>query len=150
MLFLNLGMPYFNQTDTNYEYYVNYSTAEDINFAIKNIATANDRLAVIAYQPLVSWQTNTDLATRQLVYYAWQSGVPELKAEYHQVFFGDNPPEIIYGSNEPDLLAAKYINILKFGRPTELYLRRDKFDSITVSQWAALETRGFSPPSSND
>lgn len=143
VLLLNPAMPYFNRTDTNYEYYVNYSPAEDINFAVKNIATAADRLAVTAYQPLVSWQTNANLATRQLVYYAWQASVPELKAEYERVFYGADPPEIICGSNEPALLAEKYVNILKFGQPTELYLRRDKFNSLTDSQWAALETRGF-------
>jgi len=26
--------------------------------------------------------------------------VPELKTDYQRVFFGDNPPEIIYGSDE--------------------------------------------------
>lgn len=143
-LFLNRSMPYLNRTDPHHEYYVNYSAAEDVNFAVSNVAAAGDRLAVTAYQPLVGWQTNTRPATRQLVYYAWQSGVPELKAEYDQVFSGSNPPEIIYGTNDPRLLAEKYVNVLRWGQPTELFLRRDKFDSITAFQWSALQTRGFS------
>lgn len=143
VLLVNPAMPYFQTTDPNYEYYVNYSTTDDFRFAVRQLARPGDRLAVTAFQPLVGWQTNTNLATRQLVYYAWQSGVPELKTEYKEVFSGNNPPEIIYGNNDPTLLAEKYVNILKFGQPTELFIRADRFAQITDSQWAALLTRGL-------
>ena len=136
-------MPYFNKTDPDYEYYVNYSTIDDYNFAVKNIASSSDRLAVTANWPLLHWQTAPQLATRQLVYYGWEPGVPELKADYQRVFFGDNPPEIIYGNDEPVLLSQKYVNIIRHGKPTELFVRSDRFAKITDSQWAALLTRGF-------
>lgn len=143
VLILNPAMPYFEKTDPAFEYYVNYSTIDDFRYAVREIAFTGDRLAVTANQPLVYWQTNTELATRQLVYYGWEPNVPELKADYERVFYGDNPPEIIYGNKESILLAEKYINILKFGQPTELFIRSDRYAQITRSQWAALATRGF-------
>ena len=143
ILFLNPAMPYFSKTDPAYEYYVNYSTTDDYNFAVKNIARPGDRLAVTANQPLVYLQTKTVPATREFVYYAWQHEVPELKADYDQVMFGNNPPEIIYGNKDKEVLADQYVNILKFGSPTELFIRSDRFSQITDSQWTALKTRGF-------
>ena len=101
-------------------------------------------MAVTANVPLLHWQTAPNLATRQLVYYGWEPGVPELKANYQGVFFGDNPPEIIYGNDEPVLLSQKYVNVLRHDKPTELFIRSDRFLKITDSQWAALLTRGFS------
>jgi len=143
VLLLNKAMPYFNKTDPDYEYYVNYSTIDDVNFAVKNIAAQGDRMAVTANKPLLHWHSGTDLATRQLVYYGWEPNVPELKAHYQRVFFGDNPPEIIYGNDEPALLSQKYVNIFRHGKPSELFVRSDRFTQITDSQWAALSTRGF-------
>ncbi|MDZ4229286.1 MAG: hypothetical protein U1C50_03470, partial [Patescibacteria group bacterium] len=145
VLLLNKNMPYFSKTDVNYEYYVNYSTIDDFNFAVKNLLAPGDRMAVTANQPLVHWHTNTNLATRQLVYYGWEPNVPELKADYQRVFYGDNPPEIIYGGDEPKLLQEKYVSIFRHSQPTELFIRKDRFAQITDSQWAALSTRGFEP-----
>lgn len=142
-LLLNNSMIYFSRTSPDYEYYVNYSTIDDYNFAVKNLANPGDRLAATNNQPLLYWHTNTRLASRQLVYYSWQSQVAELKADFTRIFDGNNPPEIICGGEEQSLLDDKYVNIARNGQPTELYLRRDKFDSITDSQWTALKTRGF-------
>jgi hypothetical protein len=149
-LLVNPAMPYFNKTDPNYEYYVNYSPIDDVNFAVKKLAWPGDRLAVTANQPLVYWQTNTIPATREFVYYAWQHQVPELKTNYEQVMFGDNPPEIIYGNKDKNVLADKYINILKYGQPTALFIRADRLSQITTSQWEVLANRGFKPSSAND
>ncbi len=143
VLLVNPAMPYFAKTDPAYEYFVNYSTIDDFNFAVKNLAAAGDRMAVTANQPLLYWHTGTNLATRQLVYYGWEPNVPELKADYQRVFFGDNPPEIIYGNDEPILLSQKYVNVFRRGQPTELFIRSDRYSQITDSQWQALATRGF-------
>lgn len=144
VLLVNPAMPYFSKTDTAYEYYVNYSTIDDFNFSVKNLAVTGDRMAVTANQPLLHWQTPPELATRQLVYYGWEPNVPELAADYQSVFFGTNPPQIIYGSKEVQLLAEKYTAIFRHGQPTELFIRNDRFSQITDSQWTALLTRGFS------
>lgn len=143
-LMLNKNMTYFLKTEVEYEYFVNYSTLDDVNFAIKNIKLAGDRLAVTANQPLIYWQTGTDLATRQMIYGGWEPKVPELKVDYERVFYGDNPPEIIFGNDEPELLTNNYLNIFKHGQQTELFIRNDRAAKITDAQWAALATRGFS------
>lgn len=149
-LLLNPAMPYWFKTNLNEEYYINYSLQEDFNFAVRAFANDSDRLAALNNKPLIYWNSGAKPATRQLVYYAWEPNVPELRADYEQVFYGDNPPEIIYGDKETELLAAKYTNILKDGKPTLLFIRTDRYAQITDSQWAALETRGFAPPSAND
>jgi hypothetical protein len=144
VLMFNKNMPYFNTTDPAYEYYVNYSTIDDFNFAVKNISRPGDRMAVTAIQPLLHWHTDTDLATRQLVYYGWEPNVPELKADYDRVFLGSDPPEIIYGSDEPKLLEEKYTNVFRHGKASELFVRSDRYQQISEEQWQALLTRGFS------
>jgi len=143
VLFLNKSMPYFLKTDTANEYYINFSTIEDMNFAIKNISNSNDRLAVLDNQPLIYWQTKTKPATRQLVYYGWESSVKDLRENYQKVFFGDNPPEIVYGGKEVKLMAEKYIALQRENKPTLLFVRKDRYEEITPEQWAALETRRF-------
>lgn len=143
ILMLNPAMPYFLKTDISQEYFINYSYHDDFNFAIRNISKPTDRLAVTDNKPLLYWRTGTRPATRQLVYYAWEPNVPELRAGYEQVFYGDNPPEIIYGDREHNLEAEKYVNIQRFGKPTLLFVRADRYAEITDAQWAALATRGF-------
>ena len=46
--------------------------------------------------------------------------------------------------------AENYANISRFGKATELFVRRDKFDKITQDQWQALSTRGFHAPGDKD
>ncbi|MBU3935817.1 hypothetical protein KJ909_04030, partial [Patescibacteria group bacterium] len=143
ILFLNKNMPYFQKTDEANEYYINYSTIEDMNFAIKNFSNPDDRLAVLDNQPLIYWQTKTKPATRQLVYYGWESQVKDLRENYQKVFFGEDPPEIIYGGKEASLMAKKYINLQRDNKATLLFVRKDRYEEITPEQWAALETRRF-------
>lgn len=143
VLFLNKSMPYFLKTDTANEYYINFSTIEDMNFAIKNISKPTDRLAVLDNQPLIYWQTKTRPATRQLVYYGWESQVKDLRENYEKVFYGDNPPEIIYGGKEVNLMAEKYISLQRDNKPSLLFVRKDRYEEITPEQWTALETRRF-------
>jgi hypothetical protein len=144
ILLFHPAMFYRIKTDLANEYYINYSLAEDFNFAVRTLANSNDRLAVLDNKPLIYWQSNTRPATRQLVYYAWEPDVPELRAGYNQVFFGGNPPEIIYGDKEPALLIEKYTNIPKDSQSTLLFIRNDRYNRITPDQWLALATRGFS------
>ncbi|AKM79466.1 MAG: hypothetical protein UX85_C0005G0019 [Candidatus Beckwithbacteria bacterium GW2011_GWB1_47_15] len=150
-LMTSRDMPYFLlNTDVNYEYYVNYSTLDDVNFAIKTLTAPGDRLAVTANEPLLYWNSGAELPTRQVVYGGWEPKVKSLRQDYNQVFYGDAPPEIIYGGDEPKLLNENYANISRFGKATELFVRRDKFDKITQDQWQALSTRGFHAPGDKD
>jgi len=143
-LLLNPGMPYWFKTNLNEEYYINYSNSEDFNFAVRAIAKADDRLAVIDNKPLLYWQSGMKPATRQLVYYAWEPNVPELKTDYKRIFYSDNPPEIIYGDKEAQLLQEKYLNLTQDGQSTLLYIRKDRATAITPEQWKTLATRRFS------
>lgn len=143
-LFLNKNMLYFSlDTDVNHEYYVNYSTLEDMNFAIRALVNPGDRLAVTANEPILYWKSGAELPTRQIVYGGWEPSVPELNETYEKVFYGDDPPEIIYGGDEPELLSKKYQNIRRDNKTTELFVRNDKYELITKEQWQALESRGF-------
>ena len=144
ILMSNKNMPYFLlKTDAGYEYYVNYSTLDDFNFAIKTLVNPGDRLAVTANEPIIYWNTGAELATRQVIYGGWEPSVKELKEDYQRVFYGNNPPEIIYGDDEPELLKEKYINIFRNNKPTQLFIREDKYEKITEEKWQILATRGF-------
>jgi len=143
-LMLNKNMPYFwLNTDVEHEYYVNYSTLDDMNFAIKTLVNPGDRLAVTANEPILYWNSGAELATRQIVYGSWEPKIKELNDRYNQVFLGNNPPEIIYGGDEPVLLKEKYEVIWRNDKPTELFVRKDKYSTISDEQWQSLKTRGF-------
>lgn len=148
VLLFNPSMPYWFKTNLNEEYYINYSNSEDFNFAVRAIAKADDRLAVIDNKPLIYWQSGMRPATRQLVYYAWEPNVPELHADYQRVFYGDNPPEIVYGNKEAGLMKGKYTSLQRDNKPSLLFIRKDRYEEITKEQWQALETRRFFPNNS--
>jgi len=143
-LLLNKNMPYFWQTDSANEYHINYSVFDDINFAVKILAKPEDRLAVLTSESLVYWNTKTQPATRQVVYYAWESDVPELKENYEKVFYGDNPPEFIYGGQEAKVIKEKYTAVLQDNKPTELFIRNDKVKGVNQNQLNSLALRRFS------
>lgn len=125
-LLLNKNMPYFWQTDTMAEYQINYSRFDDLNWAVKQIVEPSDKMAVLSSESLIYWQTGVVPATRQVVYYAWEHDVPRLKEEYKESFYGVNPPEFIYGSNEQELVKKDYVQLLQDNKPTELFLHQDK------------------------
>lgn len=147
VLLANREMPYFWKTDPNYEYYVNYSTFDDLNFAIKAINQHGQRMAVsvLTNEVLVQWKTLTNPATKQVVCYPWERKIPELKEDYARVFNVDNPnpPEFIYGAMEQELIKVKYHSLYRDGKPTELFIRNDVYENITPEQWEALGTRRF-------
>ncbi|MEK7513290.1 MAG: hypothetical protein AAB580_00190 [Patescibacteria group bacterium] len=148
VLFANRAMPYFWQTDPNYEYYVNYSMFDDLNFSLKTIGQKDKgmRAAVLTNEVLVQWQTPTVPATKQVVYYPWERKIAELKEDYKRTFTIDNPnpPEFIYGSMEQELVKIKYQALYRNGKATELFIRKDIYANITPEQWEILAFRGFS------
>jgi hypothetical protein len=143
-LLFHPAMPYRQTTDPQYEYYVNFSNFDDLNFAVRQLADPGDRLAILTSESLIGWQTPTVPATRQIVYYAWQHDVPRLQQEYNQVFKGDNPPQFIYGGNEPNLVAGQYQPLLKDGQTTQLYVKISKLDSLDIKVKQNLLLRNFS------
>jgi len=147
ILMLNNNMPYFWKTDPNYEYYVNYSTFDDFNFALKTINKNGQKMAisVLTNEILIQWKTLLDPATKQIVCYPWENLIPELKQNRDQVFSLDNPfpPEFIYGSIDKQLTKAKYQVLYRNDKASELFIRKDIFDQISPEEWIALKTRGF-------
>lgn len=125
-LFINKNMPYFWQTDPMYEYQINFARFNGLNAKVKELVKPNDRMAVLTSESLIYWQTGVKPATRQVVYYAWEHDVPRLKKEYEASFYGDNPPEFIYGSNEQELVKAEYEQVFLDEKPTELYKKIEK------------------------
>jgi len=143
VLILNRNMPYWWQTDSMNEHYINYSHFDDINFAVKTMAKPGDRLAVLTSESLIYWQTGTMPATRQVVYYAWEHDVPLLQKTYEQVFKGENPPEFIYGSNEAELVKAKYTPLFKNSKPTELYVKNSVAEFLPEAVEKSLNNRNI-------
>lgn len=123
-LLVSKNMPYFWQTDSLYEYQVNYARFNGLNAKVKDLMTPGDRMAVLTSESLIYWQTGVEPATRQVVYYAWEHDVPRLKQEYEEVFYGKNPPEFIYGANETELVKNRYDQIWQDNQPTELYVKK--------------------------
>jgi hypothetical protein len=144
-LLANQSMPYFWQTDPGQEYHINYSTFDNLNFAVKSLAQPGDRLAVLTSESLIYWQTQVKPATRQIVYYAWEHSVPELQREYEAVLSpqAKNPPEFVYGGDSGDWFKKIYTNLYKDEKATNLFFKKDRLQSVTPSQIEKLNSRNF-------
>jgi len=143
ILFSNHSMPYFQKKDTATEYYVNYSNFEDNARILNILQQPQDRLAVLTSESLIYWQSGMRPATRQIVYYPWEESVPDLQKDYQNMLTQNNP-EFVYGGREQNLVANKYLNIVKNNEATELYVRVDRAKQITSEQIEAIEQFGFS------
>ncbi len=146
------------KNDLATEHYINYSESVKYGLAIKAIKTSGDRLLALPNDTLVFWVAEVDLATRPLEAYDWQYDLPHHYKELIDVF-KNHPPEFYLNhainplrGNSPlhqlilKNLKEKYVQINHLGKPSNLYLLKNKISKITDKQWENFEKLLFSRP----
>lgn len=143
------------------EHHINYSDSVKYGLGIKAVKKPGDRVLAIPNDMLVFWVSGTDLAVRPLESYHWQYLILEYRDEIEKVFF-KNPPEFILvhdsGLNSNlgqnffpeglimDRLRRSYVQINHLGKPSHLYILKEKIASVSDKQWQEFKYLLFEKP----
>lgn len=140
------GMYYFEKHSEADTAFINFSELFTYGQAIKLLSNPTDTLAVLPYEELLYWYPKLNPPTRFLFYLAWVNGVPSYHKEI-QEGLTRNPPAFVFNRGsilEPNLVTSDYISVPKDATSSSnLFIRKDKFSSITEDQWKRVETYGF-------
>lgn len=143
------------------EHHINYSDSVKYGLGIKAVKNKGDRVLAIPNDMLVFWVSGTDLAVRPLESYHWQYLIPEYSDEIKEVL-SNNPPEFILvhdsGLNSSmadkffpegliaDRLKQSYIRINHLGKPSHLFILKNRVATITNEQWQEFNYLLFEKP----
>jgi hypothetical protein len=130
------------------EFVTNYGSVMAVGEVIKVLSKPTDTLFLDGADDLIYWQSglNSDYP------YSWYTSVmPHIKkyANARTIMFGKNPPTFYYrfcSKNPvpymflPDTIQIDYQVINADGKPSCLYVRKDKIPEIKVSQWEKAKT----------
>lgn len=146
-LFLVSGKTLYAKRNLSNDFYVNYSESESYGKAVMVLNKTRDRLLVMN-DPIIYWTAQTSAPTRVLEYYSWVYYMPEYKKELIALF-RNNPPEFIIDTglnprievekNIRFILETDYQNIYHVGKPSRLYIYKDRVNSISEAQRDALK-----------
>lgn len=136
----------FSKTDTNRDFYINYSTHISIGEVVKIMKENKDTLFVSPDAWLVYWQSDTKHLPKLFGYYAWMAGIPSLHKEVLNAF-EKNPPTFFYCDNCGKLDLTKYLvkyhELKRDNESTRLYVLNEKAQKLTPMQKAQLDYLHF-------
>ncbi len=128
------------------ELYVNYSRQFDIGEAVRIMKTPGERLLVAPDEWLVYWQADIPHASKMVNYYAWMALVPELQSQI-DLLFEIGPPDYLYTNMVGTGLEKyypRYDVLQKDGHKTSLFVRKGKWETLSVQQRNSLSYLNFS------
>ncbi len=144
-LFLILSPSYFAREKANphEEFITNYGNYLQTGEVVKKLAQPSDTLFLDGYDEIIYWQTGLVSPYK----YSWYTSfMPRFKkySDERLLMFKNSPPNFYYGSCPEDknlfrqlpLDAYKsYQRLYSFGKPTCLFVRKDKIPQISKLQW---------------
>ncbi len=134
------------------EFITHYGRELQIGEAIKKLSSSNDTLFLDGFDDLIYWQA---LLISPYKYSWYTSVMPKIKrySDARIEMFLKNPPTFYYGScpNEktdyrllPDRFKKDYIRLYEYGRPSCLFIKKEKIKFITQKQWNDAKKFGYS------
>lgn len=137
----------FLKVNKQHDYYINYSTFEDLGRAIKIMKSLGDTLIVSPNAWLIYWNSDIDHLPKLYGDYTWIAGFPPLHNKVLQAF-EKNPPTFFYCGNCGGLDLGKYLfkykEIKKSGGHTMLYVLEGKAQNLNSEQINRLNYYNFS------
>lgn len=145
----------WKKKDLANENYVNYSYSETYGRIVGILKEPGDNLIVVPNDPLIYWVANIDTGTRLLEFFPWLYPIPEYRNEIIDTF-EENPPtyvvdtdinlskdleQIIYGYIQRDYIRLNYL-----GKPSRLYILKEKLPKIPDEKWNQLQEFSFTRP----
>lgn len=137
----------FLKADKQQDYFINYSTFEDLGRAIKIMKGSGDTLLVSPNAWLIYWNSDIDHLPQLYGDYTWMVGFPPLHNKVLQAF-DKNPPTFFYCENCPGLDLGKYLlkyaEVNKNKGSTMLYVLKSKVRTLSSQQINQLNYYNFS------
>ncbi|OIO45094.1 MAG: hypothetical protein COZ34_04055 [Candidatus Pacebacteria bacterium CG_4_10_14_3_um_filter_34_15] len=157
-----LGLLFFNnlpwiweKRDKLSDYYIKYDTFQSYGTALKTISSPGDTLLTgpngSGYMNMMG---DLPLAGRQNFHLEWAYRTPYLR-EAWMGMIENNPPTFIYFDFNNDsyskilkpLVDSNYIALKRInGSSTQLMMRKDAINKVTIKQWKAFEDQSFLIP----
>jgi len=139
------------------EFFINYSNILQIGEIVKKISKPTDTLFVDGFDEAVYWVAQRPSSYKYSMY---TSIMPNFKiySDARFTMFKKNPPDFYYGSCPkeknaqrliPPEFADRYIRLNSFGKPSCVFVRKDKIKDITKEQWTNAKTSYYEIPLDN-
>ncbi len=133
------------------EFIINYGNILEAGDVIKTISNPTDTLFVDGFDEMIYWVADRPSSYKYLMY---TSSMPNFKkySDAREGMFTKTPPDFYYGSCYKEINAARlmpsqsaslYTRLNAFGKPSCVFVRKDKVKNITTDQWKKAKERGY-------
>lgn len=144
----------FTKRDLDKDFDINYSRQFTFGEAVRIMKSDKDTLMVVPDEWLLYWQGDLPHRTKMVNYYAWMSGVPELRGIVENSFKKD-PPEFFYCDCVGHYFGLEkywdqYYVMKKDGKETKLMVLKTKLNTLTKDQLDQLRYHNFDTIVGND
>lgn len=139
------------------EFFTNYSNILQIGEIVKKISKPGDTLFVDGFDEVVYWVADRPSPYKYSMYTSFMPNF-SLYSDARVDMFKKNPPAFYYGScpkekNSRRLMPPQftnlYIRLNSFGKPSCVFVRKDKLKDISHSQLKAAKDFGYEFPIDN-
>lgn len=136
------------------EFITNYGNILQTGSVIKNISNPKDTLFVDGYDEAIYWVADR---TSSYKYSMYTSIMPNFKiySDARITMFEKNPPDYYYGSCPkeknaqrlmPGSASSIYARLNSFGKPSCIFVRKNKVKKISSEQWKKAKEFGYELP----
>jgi len=141
---------YFRQNSKEADLaYISFAEIYTFSDTIKKLSNPSNTLAVMPFEELLYWYPHLPSATRFLFYDEVVNEIPRFVEEI-RTSFATKPPTFVYRQLyylEPWLSTNDYLSLPRnTATYSGLYIRKDKVESITTTQWESIKVHGFKVP----
>lgn len=130
----------FDNRDPSTDFYVHFSPSADIREAVKIISQSSPQtiwVEPVMYWP--HWRTSATPYTSMVNYYDWMDQTEPMKADLVN-HLTKELPTIIFSETARGIgsYLDQYVSVLREGKPSGLYLRKDQVQYVTAETRASL------------
>lgn len=141
-----ISLPSFfmhEKPDPHRELITNYGPQMQTGEVIKAISKPTDTLFLDGFDDIIYWQAQRISSYK----YSWYTSLMPYFKKYTDAritMFKNSPPQFYYGSCPkekdpkkllPDFIKDQYIRLYSDKKPSCLWVKKEKLDSVTKSQW---------------
>lgn len=142
------------KVNTHEEFFTNYSNILQIGEIVKKISRPTDTLFLDGFDEVIYWVADRPSPYKYSMYTSFMPDFP-IYSDARIAMFKNNPPAFYYGScpkekNLQRLMPSQfenlYIRLNSFGKPSCVFVRKDKLKGITADQWKKANDFGYELP----
>lgn len=143
------------KTNAQFEFITNYGNYLQVGEVVKALSNSNDTFFVDGFDELLHWSSDIRSPYKYSWYTSYMPHIIKYSQEREQMFIR-NSPDFYYGScpkeNNPMRLMPKnkrneYVRLLNAGKPSCLFIKKEKIYLVSKSQWDKARAFLFELPS---